>query len=484
MEIQSIPRDSGDHGPRLKIKQELVAQTEAFAESLTNIEDYHAIMSHIDVIAGIRDFESVDIDLEIKPLIKKYKDEYVDFFRTRNRSEGRSEWRQEKQQILAYREAYREYEQEVIRIKAKLEEIVAHRKGQGLDCSDEAIIQDARASLDIIGFGTRSVGIRISNKQPSVVLKLPIPVGVGNELEKIFIRQLNLHQQIAAMKRMVDVPHATHLIGYSSRDLAIIVPEVKGRSLGDGPINHRDQLTDEQLGQIVDVLVAAAEREIAIDNNPFNIFIDDAGEIHFIDYDFFDQHAVNYTLGNKNRGNKGAVIDEREKEFNPYIFFQQLKVAYYVSVYNHGGLNINPDIRRGIPHEWKDFIGLDPRQIAISLRRPIDETNSELLFEEGREKLLSALRMRHPIHYAMINKMMQELSERNEKAIIAGLKKKWIDDNVVNDQELMATYDSITARVDGGEITEDVADELYAVAGEVAQVRWGEEYTRKSEHTE
>ena len=118
------------------------------------------------------------------------------------------------------------------------------------------------------------------------------------------------------------------------------------------------------------------------------------------------------------------------------------------------------------------------RNFASSLRRPTDSDNVELLFEEGIEKLLSALKRKHPVYYAMIDRMEREHAEKIEKLNRLTVQRKWIDEKMENDQELMTAYDHIAARVDCGEITQDEADELYGVAAEVAQVKWTEEYDK------
>lgn len=80
------------------------------------------------------------------------------------------------------------------------------------------------------------------------------------------------------------VPHLEQIVAASYEDGVTVAEIMPGKEMGDLSVEDIRAITDEQLGELVDTLVAVSERGIEIDPKPSNFFYDREAGFGIVDY--------------------------------------------------------------------------------------------------------------------------------------------------------------------------------------------------------
>ncbi|MCA9340946.1 hypothetical protein KC952_00265 [Candidatus Saccharibacteria bacterium] len=80
------------------------------------------------------------------------------------------------------------------------------------------------------------------------------------------------------------VPHLEQIVAASYKDGVTVAEMMPGKEVGNLTIDEAQAVTNEQLGVLVDTLIAVSERGIEIDSKPSNIFYDPKEGYGIVDY--------------------------------------------------------------------------------------------------------------------------------------------------------------------------------------------------------
>lgn len=196
------------------------------------------------------------------------KDEYTQWLR----SVGGS-----KHEAIATRasllEQYKEFEPEVAPIIKELE-------------ADASTYKDHPAYL---GSGSNTSAFRISHGGKEYVARLGGRAG----------HPLARDARAEVLARAKGIPHLEQVVAMSYDDSTVITELMPGKELGyDTPIEDLRQITDEQLSDLVDTVIAATEHGISIDPKPSNILYDTEQGFGIIDLNPANKADLGYEIGN------------------------------------------------------------------------------------------------------------------------------------------------------------------------------------------
>lgn len=127
-----------------------------------------------------------------------------------------------------------------------------------------------------LGSGSNTAAFRVSHEGKQYAVRIGTGVRTGGSM--------GVDGRAIVTARAKGVPHLEQVIAVSYDDSAIVTELMPGRELGkDTPIESMQQVTDEQLSDFVDTVIAANERGIDIDPKPTNIFYDSKEGFGIID---------------------------------------------------------------------------------------------------------------------------------------------------------------------------------------------------------
>jgi hypothetical protein len=154
--------------------------------------------------------------------------------------------------------AYHEYEPTVATLKSELSDPTT-RKGHP----------------NFLGSGSNSMVFSISKRDTKFAVRVP----TGRSLDP---EAIDSHLGGAVLGK--GVPHLEQIVAASYIEGVTIAEIMPGKEMGDLTVEEIDQVTDEQLGELVDTLVAVNKRGIEIDPKPSNMFYDPEQGYGIVDY--------------------------------------------------------------------------------------------------------------------------------------------------------------------------------------------------------
>lgn len=127
-----------------------------------------------------------------------------------------------------------------------------------------------------LGSGSNTAAFRIDHEGKQYAVRICTGAMAGGAM--------GVDGRAIVTARAKGVPHLEQVVAMSYDNSAIVTELMPGRELGkDTPIESMQQVTDEQLFDFVDTVIAANKRGIDIDPKPTNIFYDSEEGFGIID---------------------------------------------------------------------------------------------------------------------------------------------------------------------------------------------------------
>ena len=182
------------------------------------------------------------------------KDEYTQYLRTVGGS--RHEAITTRTNLL---KQYTQFEPDITRLAGKL-----------------ASAENEKNHPAYLGSGSNTAAFRVDHEGEQYAVRIGTGARSGGAM--------GVDSRAIVTARAKGVPHLEQVVAMSYDNSAIVTELMPGRELGkDTPIESMQQVTDEQLFDFVDTVIAANKRGIDIDPKPTNIFYDSEEGFGIID---------------------------------------------------------------------------------------------------------------------------------------------------------------------------------------------------------
>lgn len=142
--------------------------------------------------------------------------------------------------------------------------------------SELASVENKEDHPAYLGSGSNTAAFRVSHEDKQYAVRIGTGARTGGSM--------GIDGRAIVTAQAKGVPHLEQVVAMSYADSAIVTELMPGRELGkDIPVHSMQQVTDEQLSDLVDTVINANERGIDIDPKPTNIFYDSKEGFGIID---------------------------------------------------------------------------------------------------------------------------------------------------------------------------------------------------------
>lgn len=128
---------------------------------------------------------------------------------------------------------------------------------------------------NFLGNGSNAKVFSITEGDKSYAVRVPNGHGIS---------PLEIDSHIAGAVLGKGIPHLEQIVAASYKDGVTVAEVMPGKEVGHLTPEEIKSITDEQLGELVDTLVAVSEHGIEIDPKPSNIFYDPKEGFGIVDY--------------------------------------------------------------------------------------------------------------------------------------------------------------------------------------------------------